>query len=151
MAKHHHEDINVDELIDSINLDKGLREVFLELTADEIAALLAHFANLANIPTVAIKRARVGLPSFSTVKWAEFAIQYSLPTNSVYLNLQPFLTPRYRLPPSLHETMFENAWRWQDVYREKSNQGREQARMRLFEPVCQLNSDYMRFVLINGM
>ncbi|KAM6503869.1 hypothetical protein JOM56_000812 [Amanita muscaria] len=131
MTKRCHEDIDVDELIDSINLDKGLRAAFLELTADELAILLADFANLANLPTSAIKKARVDLP---TVKWAKFAREYGLPLNASHLNLAPFTTPRYRLPPSLHETMFENAWRWQDVYREKVDQGREEARVRLLEP-----------------
>ncbi|KIL55332.1 hypothetical protein M378DRAFT_28579 [Amanita muscaria Koide BX008] len=135
MTKRSHEDINVDKLIDSINLDKGLRAAFSGLTADELAALLADFANTANLPTAAIKKARVGLPSFSTAKWTEFALQYGLPSNVLHLNLEPFTTPKYRLPPSLHETMFENAWRWQDVYREKVDQGREEARVRLLEPV----------------
>ncbi|KAM6493583.1 hypothetical protein JOM56_011717 [Amanita muscaria] len=134
MAKHSREDIDVDELINSINLDKGLRAGLLELTADELAALLADFANLANLPTAAFKKARLGLPSFSTVKWAEFAEEYGLPLNPSHLGLEPFTTPRYRLPPSLHETMFENAWRWQDVYREKVDQGREEGNARLLEP-----------------
>ncbi|KIL59813.1 hypothetical protein M378DRAFT_84610 [Amanita muscaria Koide BX008] len=134
MAKRSREDIDVDELINSINLDKGLRAGLLELTADELAALLADFANSANLPTAAFKKARLGLPSFSTVKWAEFAEEYGLPLNPSYLGLEPFTTPRYRLPPSLHETMFENAWRWQDVYREKVDQGREEGKARLLEP-----------------
>jgi len=145
MTKRGREDVDVDQLIDSINLDKGLRAGVLELTADELAAVLADFANLANLPTAAIKKARVDLPSSSTVKWTEFAREYGLPLNASHLQLGSFTTPRYRLPPSLHEDMFENAWRWQDVYREKVDQGREEARVRLLEPVCQLNSDYMRY------
>jgi hypothetical protein len=125
----------------------------LELTADGLTTLLADFANLANLPSAAFKKVRVDLPSFSTVKWTEFAREHGLPFNASHLQLASFATPRYRLPPSLHEAMFENAWRWQDVYREKVDQGREEARVRvrLLEPVCQLNSDYMRFVLINGI
>jgi len=151
MTKRSRDDIDVDQLIDSINLDKGLRAGVLELTADQLATLLADFANLANLPTAAFKKARVGLPSFSTVKWTGFAREYGLPLNASHLHPCTFHDPRYRLPPSLHEAMFENAWRWQDVYREKVDQGREEARVRLLEPVCQRNCDYMRFVLINGM
>ena len=56
MAKCSHEDIDVAEIIASVNLDKGLRAGLLELTADELAALLADFANSANLPTAALKR-----------------------------------------------------------------------------------------------
>ena len=139
MTRRNREDIYVDELINSINLDKGLRAGLSELTADELAALLADFANLANLSTAAFIKARIGLPSFSMVKWAEFAADYGLPRNPLRLELNPFTTPRYRLPPSLHETMFENAWRWQDVYREKADQEREEGKLRLLESVCQLN------------
>ena len=151
MTKRCREDIDVDQLIDSINLDKGLRAGVLELTADELTALLADFANLANIPSAAFKKARVDLPSFSTVKWTEFAGEHGLPLNASHLQPASFTTPRYLLSPSLHEAMFENAWRWQDVYREKVDRGREEGRVRLLEPVCQLISDYMHFVLINGI
>jgi hypothetical protein len=115
-----------------------------ELTSDELAVLLADLANSANLPNATFKKARVDLPSFSAVKWSEFAKEYSLPDNASYLNLKSFKTPRYRLPPSLHQAMFENAWRWQDVYREKVEQEREEARVRLLEPVCQPNIGYVR-------
>ena len=78
------------------------------------------------------------------MKWSKFAKEYSLPEDASYLNLESFKTPRYRLPPLLHQAMFVNAWNWQDVYREKIDQEREEARVRLLEPVCQPNSDYMR-------
>src|ERR1700735_1362397 len=100
MAKCSHEDIDVDEIIASVNLDKGLRAGLLELTADELAALLADFANSANLPTAALKKARVDLPSFSVVKWSEFAKEFGLPDNASHLGLALFKTPRYRLSPS---------------------------------------------------
>jgi len=78
------------------------------------------------------------------VKWSKFAKEYSLPEDASKFNLESFKTPRYRLPPLLHQAMFVNAWNWQDVYREKIDQEREEARVRLLEPVCQPNSDYMR-------
>jgi hypothetical protein len=62
MVKRSREDIDVDQLIDSINLDKGLRAGVLDLTADELAALLADFANLANLPTAAFKKALISHP-----------------------------------------------------------------------------------------
>jgi len=124
-------------------LYKGLRAALLELTPDELAALLADLANSANLPNATFKRARLDLPSFSAVKWSEFAEGYGLHEDASCLNFESFETPRYRLPPSLHQAMFENAWRWQDVYREKLDLG-EETRVRLLEPVCQLNSDYMR-------
>jgi hypothetical protein len=70
MVKRSREDIDVesvDQLIDSINLDKGLRAGVLDnldLTADELAALLARadFANLANLPTAAFKKALISHP-----------------------------------------------------------------------------------------
>jgi hypothetical protein len=127
-------DIDVDEIFSSINLDKGLRSAVLDLTQDELAVLLAELANHANLPNAAFKKAGVDLPSFSTVKWSEFSAQYGLPANpsSFNLKLDSFTTPRYQLPPSLHEALFENAWQWQDVYGEKIVQQRQ---LRLMEPV----------------
>ena len=42
--------------------------------------------------------------------------------------------------------MFENAWRSQDVYREKVDHTTEEAKVRILEPVCQPNSNYMHFL-----
>jgi len=134
MTKCNHDGVNVDQLIASIPMDKGLRAGMSELDADELAAVLADFANSANLRTAAFKKARVGLPSFSTVQWANFAHDIGLPLNASQLELEPFQTPRYPLPLSLHEAMFENGWRWHDVYREKVDQSREEARVRLMEP-----------------
>jgi hypothetical protein len=95
---------------------------------------------LADLPTATFKKARVGLPSFSAAKWSKFARQYGLSEDPSFLNLEFFTTPRYRLPSSLHEAMFENAWRWRDVYLEAVAQERVEARLRLLEPVCLPNS-----------
>jgi hypothetical protein len=136
-------DIDVDDVIASMNLDGGLLAAFKELTEDELAVLLGELANRARLPTSAFKKARVDLTSFSKAKWSDFAPQYGLPQRTSTLTLETFTTPRYRLPPSLHETMLQNAWRWQDVYRESMFQEREAGKVRLLEPVCQPNSDYM--------
>jgi hypothetical protein len=120
-----------------LNVNIDLQSEFLEMTTDERVTLLADFANLANIPNTDIRKARSELPSFSTVKWTEYAEKHNLPLNASYLVPPPFTTPQYRLPPSFHATMLENAWHWQDVYCEVGDWGGEDARLRLLEPVCQ--------------
>jgi hypothetical protein len=137
------DDIDVESLVESVPLDKGLIDGLQELDRDELAAVLAHVANVANISTAAFKKTRIELPSFSVTKWSDFAKQFGLLQNVSKLGLEPFTTPRYHLPPSFHEAMFENAWRWQDVYREKVDHTREETRLRILDPVCQPNSGYM--------
>ena len=139
-------DIDIESLVDSVPLDKGLVDGLQQLYRDELAALLVHVANVANISTAAFKKTRIELPSFSVAKWSDFAGQFGLAQNILQLKLEPFTTPRYRLPLSLHETMFENAWRWQDVYREKVDYTKEESRVRILNPVCQPNSGYMHFL-----
>jgi hypothetical protein len=136
-------DIDVDDILASMNLDRGLRAAVLELSQDELAAVLGELANHGNLPTSAVKKARVDLPSFSKAKWSDFALEYGLPRVASALSLGTFTTPKYRLPPSLHETILENAWRWQDVYRERMFQETEAGKVRFLEPVCQPNGDYM--------
>ena len=94
-------EIDVDKLIAQSNLHKGFRAEVLELTDDELVAL---FASLANLWTATFKKTRVDLPSFSTAKWTEFAKEPGLPLDAPYLQLVPFTTQKYRLPPLLHET-----------------------------------------------
>ncbi|KAF8239902.1 hypothetical protein L208DRAFT_1235683 [Tricholoma matsutake] len=122
----------IDDLADSINMDRGLIDGLLQFDRDELAALFAHIANEAKTPT-AFKKARIDLPSFSA-KWSDLAPQFGLSPDIEQLDLETFTTPKYYLPPSLHEAMFENAWRWQDVYREKVDQTREEARVRILDP-----------------
>ena len=134
---------DADSLIKSTNIDL---DKCLKLDKEDLTTILAHIANQAGITMTLFKKARVELPSFSTVKWAKFAEQLGLPQNVEARELEPFVTPRYRLPRSLQEVMFENAWRSQDVYREKVDHTREEAKVRILEPVCQPNSDYMHFL-----
>lgn len=134
---------DADSLIKSTNIDL---DKCLKLDKEDLTTILAHIANQAGITITLFKKARVELPSFSTVKWAKFAEQLGLPQNVEARELEPFVTPRYRLPRSLQEVMFENAWRSQDVYREKVDHTREEAKVRILEPVCQPNSDYMHFL-----
>lgn len=134
---------DADSLIKSTNIDL---DKCLKLDKEDLTTILAHIANQAGITITLFKKARVELPSFSTVKWAKFAEQLGLPQNVEALELEPFVTPRYRLPRSLQEVMFENAWRSQDVYREKVDHTREEAKARILESVCQPNSDYMHLL-----
>ena len=136
MPKRNYNDFSADNLADAFNGDKGLIAGLLDFNSEELTKLLGHVANLANIPTATFKKARTELPSFSTAKWSEFAPKFGLPANIDHVKLDTFTTPKYRLPPSLHELMFENAWRCQDVYREKVSQTREEATSKILEPVC---------------
>ena len=130
------DDIDIESLVESVPLDKGLIDGLQQLDRDELVAVLAHVANVASISTAAFKKTRIELPSFSVAKWSDFAKQFGLPQNVWNLKLEPFTTPRYRLPPSFHEAIFQNAWRWQDVYREKVDHTRGDARVRILDPVC---------------
>ncbi|KAM6496571.1 hypothetical protein JOM56_007044 [Amanita muscaria] len=125
MSKRNH-DIDVDSLADSINR-------LLELDRDQLAELLAYIANEASIATT-FKKARIERPSFSAVEWSNFAERFGLPDDIEKLSLGSFKTPMYHLPLSFQEAMFENAWRWQEVYREKSDHKREEARVRILDP-----------------
>jgi hypothetical protein len=146
MSKRTNENIN--DIANSINMDRGLIDGLLQFDRDELAALFAHIANEAKIPNAIFKKARTDLPSFSAAKWFDLAAQFDLSLDIEQLDLKTFTTPKYHLPPSLHEAMFENAWRWQDVYREKVDQTREE---RILDPVCQSNSGYIHLVLFNGV
>jgi hypothetical protein len=105
MPKRRHtepEDIDAEEVIEGINLNKGILDGLLDLNRDELAAVLAHsIANEGNISTASFKMARTALPSFSTEKWTEFALQFGQRTNPEIVILTPYSTPRFRLPPLL--------------------------------------------------
>lgn len=135
--KRNRDDTDIESIIESVPLYKGLVGGLQELDRDELVAVLAHVANLAKISTAAFKITRIELPSFSLTKWSDVAKRFGLRQDAESLQLEPFTTPRYHLPLSLHETMFEDAWRWQDVYREKVDYTREQAKVRILDPVCQ--------------
>jgi hypothetical protein len=140
-----------EDLAGSINMDRGLIAGLLEFDRDELTTLLAHIANEAKIPTAAFKKVRIELPSFSVDKWSEFASQFGLSPKIEFVKLETFTIPKYYLPPSLHEAMFKNAWRWQDVYREKVDQTREGVGMRILDPVCQPNSGYLHYLTVDDI
>ncbi|KAF9519288.1 hypothetical protein BS47DRAFT_1288727 [Hydnum rufescens UP504] len=132
--RHHSETIYVEDIIKTIDLNKGFRAGLDELTTDELTALLADLANSANIPTSALQKPTPNLPSFSTAKWSEVARGFGMQSVASRATLEHFQTPKYYLLLSLHEAMFKDAWRWHDVYRERPEQTREAARVRLLEP-----------------
>jgi hypothetical protein len=103
------DNINVNDLTAAINMDKGLIDGLLQFNCDELAMLIAHVANEANITTTTFKITRTNLPSFSVTKWSNLAEQFGLSQNIEQLELESFTTAKYHLPPSLHEVMFENA------------------------------------------
>jgi hypothetical protein len=144
MPKRHSEDIDVEDLANSVlNIDR-----LLELDCDERAAVLVCIADRVGIPTAILEKARTG-PPFSASKWPDIARQYGLHRDAALMTfaLDSFKTPKYYLPLSLHVTMFENAWCWKDVYCERSEQSREEVAVRILDPVCQPSNRYMHFIV----
>lgn len=111
----------------SVDLEEGWVAKLLELPGDELAKLIGDIANHEKIKIAAIKNARISLPSFSGVKWQNFAEAFG--------RFERVVAPVYRLPPSVHEIMFAAAWHTQDVYQERRDQSREAARVRAMDPV----------------
>jgi hypothetical protein len=137
-----------EEVTASVDLEEGWLDKFLELPTDELTKLLADIANHGKIKTAAFKKARTSLPSFSA-KWTDFAEKFGLPNRLENNRFERVVTPVYSLPPSVHEIMFEAAWRTQDVYQERQVQRREAARVRIMDPVRQqLAKLFMLFLKI---
>lgn len=129
--------VDSEDVAVSVDLEEGWINKFLELTQDELAKVLADIANHGKIKTAAIKKARTSLPSFCGVEWTDFAQEFGLAEKVADHEFEPVVTPVYSLPPSVHEIMFEAAWRTQDVYQERRQQTREAARVRIMDPVRQ--------------
>lgn len=136
-AKRKAEDVDVNDIIESVNLENGWLDGLMSLDRDDLATVLADIANKAKVSTIAFKKARTDLPSFSVVKWSHFSAKIGLPDDPDKLPTEIFKTAVYRLPPSLHAAIFEYSWRWLDVYQEKVDQKRREARVRILDPVCQ--------------
>ena len=128
-----------EEVAASVDLEEGWLDKLLELPTDELAKLLGDIANQGKVKTAAIKKARTSPLLFSGVKWTDFAERFGLPDSLENNQLEQVVTPVYRLPPSVHEIMFEAGWRTQDVYQERQAQRREAARFRIMDPVCPQN------------
>lgn len=129
-SQHRRKVINTaEEVAASADLEEGWLDKFLELPTDELAKLLGHIANHGKVKTAAIKMAR-------TTKWIVFAERFGLRDRLEDNRFERVVTPVYRLPPSVHEIVFEAAWHTQDVYLERQVQRREAARARIMDPVC---------------
>jgi hypothetical protein len=124
---------NVNDVIASVDLPEGWFKTLIQ--DDHLEVLLAELANQGHITNAAFKRARLGLPSFSDAKWSELAPQFGLHKNIARLQLPTLTTPVCLLPPSFHVDNFTPAWRTLDVYREIGQQTREEARVRILDPV----------------
>lgn len=106
----------------------------LELGPD-LAYVLATLADAGKISASQIKKARIGLPSFSSAKWSELAPNFNLPTDLTMAKFDSYSVAPVLLPPSFHETTAEVSWRMQDVYQERLSQDREEARVRVLDAV----------------
>lgn len=126
-----------EEVETSVDLEDGWLDKFLTMTTDDLARLLGEIANHGNVKTSAIKKARTSLPSFSGAKWRPFAETFGFPATFDNDLFERVSTPVYWLPAPIHEIMFEAAWCTQDVYQERQVQRREEARVRIMDPVCQ--------------
>ncbi|KAM6491051.1 hypothetical protein JOM56_013290 [Amanita muscaria] len=118
--------------LQDIDLPPGWMQQLLELGPD-LAYVLAALANAGNISASQIKKARIGLPSFSAAKWTEVAPQFGLSDDLATAKFDSYPITPVLLPPSFHETIAEAAWRIQDVYQERVSQEREEARVRAFD------------------
>ncbi|KAF8324228.1 hypothetical protein F5887DRAFT_927127 [Amanita rubescens] len=111
-----------EEVAASVDLKEGWLDKLLELPTDELAKLLK---------TAAIEMARASL---SGVKWIDPAERFSLRNRLENNQFDRVVTPMYRLPPSVHEIVFEAAWHTQDVYQELRAQRSKAARFRTMDP-----------------
>jgi hypothetical protein len=118
------------DLMAALTSNAGLHDT------DKMTGLIAQLANLSGVTDRALKKARRKLPSFSGAKWEDLSGKYNLPEKRFTSEELPVVhvTPCY-LPLSMHIELFEAHWRAADVYRDKEQQTREAARVRLLEMV----------------
>jgi hypothetical protein len=130
------DDANVETAIQATGIkDDDWMQKLLEVDKEQLILIVSLIVNKSNIDNRSIKKARIELLSFSTAKWIDFAKQSGLSDDPLYLRLEYFNTPIYQLPPSFHKAVFENSWHAQDVYEEVVEQSREEARVRILDPV----------------
>jgi len=127
---------NIADALDLVDLEDGWMKKLLDIDNDSLILIVCELCNQGRITNKRIKAGRISLPSFSTAKWDQFASSIGLPEDPEDVDLDSFFTPVYQLPPSFHTANFESAWRAQDVYQEKASQTREEARVRILDPVC---------------
>jgi hypothetical protein len=113
--------VMVENMTSSVDLEEGWLDKLLELPGDELANLLGDIANHGKIKTAAIRKARIGLPSFSGAKWSDFTEQFGFPDELENNQFEQVVTPVYTL----------------DVYQERQEHRREAGRVRIMDPVRQ--------------
>lgn len=129
-------DAQVEDAIQSFDIQGDWMSTLLTGDRERLILLIAEIANQRHIDTRSFKKARIDLPSFTSVKWTEFASKSGFPENPKDLQLNLFTTPVYILPPSFHKSIFENSWRALDVHQEKDERTGEASRVRTLDPVC---------------
>ena len=134
--------------IQDVDLPIGWMQKLLALGPD-LAYVLASLANDGQITASQIKKARIGLPSFSCAKWSELAPNFNLPVDLTMARFDSFSIAPVLLPPSFHETTAEAAWRILDVYQERVSQEREEARVRVFDAVCPTVVEFIPVLMLH--
>jgi hypothetical protein len=120
----------------------------LELGPD-LAYVLAALAHTGQISASQIKKARIGLPSFSSAKWTELAPHLGLNPDLTNARFDSYSITPVHLPPSFHETTAAAAWRIQDVYQERPAQERGEARVRALDAVCPTVEECFRVLTLH--
>jgi hypothetical protein len=134
--------------IEGVDLPDGWMQKLLALGPD-LAYVLGALANEGQISPSQIKKARTGLPSFSSARWNELAPSFGLSDDLTMARFDPFSIDAVLLPPSFHETTAEVAWRVQDVYQERLAQDREEVRVRVFDAVWPTLVEFFSLAHVN--
>ena len=121
-----------------LGLDPNDLHAVLGLDKSQLATLLAHIANQADVEATSFKKSRTNLrKSFSLITWADLAEGSSLNLHPRFrkVHFGELELRKCRLPPSFFKPLLATAWRFIDVYQEPDDQSREAARLRIFDPV----------------
>jgi hypothetical protein len=70
--------------------DHNWMQKLLKVDKEQLILIISQIANKANIDNKSIKEARTELPSFSAVKWDNFAVGAGLSKDPRYLELEYF-------------------------------------------------------------
>jgi hypothetical protein len=104
----------------------------LDLAADGILEL----TRLSGLTLSELEKRAAATPSFSGASWDVVTSICKLDPSDGPSQLPTFSFPVVSLPPSFHREVMKTSAKWLDVYRERSSQEREAARVRLMDAVC---------------
>ena len=128
--------------LQNVDLPNGWIKKFLALGSTDLANVLALLANEGKVSFSQLKRAGIGLPSFSSARWSELASSFNLPVDLSMSDLKAefdhFSISPVLLPPSFHEAIAKAAWHFQDVYQEPLFHEREETHVRFLDAVCSI-------------